>query len=201
MFIFVWENQQCPDSSIPVEKWKSGRSAAMSLAILSLGVAGLVAVVSGHGAVTHPKPRQAIDGTIAPWNGTVPVGIPVHSDRLVQVSTRTSSLAMHARGHIINLSTRGSSACLTHCVPLLFGDFEREKNTAGGEVATGLPCLHQSLITKHNSTNATTQCMMLRLGSRHILLATDSSSCQHDTLAAVPCAVPPVVRAAVVRFG
>ena len=76
---------------ILVSQWKSGRSAAMSLAMLSVGVAGLVAVVSGHGAVTHPKPRQAIDGTIAPWNGTVPVGFPVHPYRLVHVSTRTSA--------------------------------------------------------------------------------------------------------------
>ena len=27
---------------------------------------------AAHAAVTHPKPRQAIDGTVAPWNGTVP---------------------------------------------------------------------------------------------------------------------------------
>lgn len=25
-----------------------------------------------HGAVTHPKPRQAIDSSLAPWNGSVP---------------------------------------------------------------------------------------------------------------------------------
>lgn len=38
--------------------------------------ATLLVTVSGHGAVTHPKPRQAIDGRIAPWNGTVPDPIP-----------------------------------------------------------------------------------------------------------------------------
>lgn len=36
----------------------------------------VVALVAGHAAVTHPKPRQAIDGTIPPWNGPVPDPIP-----------------------------------------------------------------------------------------------------------------------------
>ena len=33
----------------------------------SLVLAGLVSTASGHGAVTHPRPRQAIDGAISPW--------------------------------------------------------------------------------------------------------------------------------------
>ena len=41
-----------------------------------LALAGLVATARGHAAVTHPKPRQAIDGVVAPWNGTVPDPIP-----------------------------------------------------------------------------------------------------------------------------
>ena len=28
---------------------------------------GLVASVAGHGAVTFPKPRNSVDGTLAPW--------------------------------------------------------------------------------------------------------------------------------------
>ena len=32
----------------------------------------LESALAGHGAVTQPKPRQAIDGSIAPWNGSVP---------------------------------------------------------------------------------------------------------------------------------
>lgn len=32
----------------------------------------LFSVAFGHGQVTHPKPRQAVDGQLAPWNGTVP---------------------------------------------------------------------------------------------------------------------------------
>eukprot|EP00729_Bicosta_minor_P018606 gene18606-15200_t len=31
-----------------------------------------IGLTTGHGAVTIPKPRQAIDGSIHPWNGTVP---------------------------------------------------------------------------------------------------------------------------------
>ena len=51
---------------------------------LTLGAVGATAAftlfavefVDGHGAVSHPKPRNAIDGTIAPWNGTVPEPMP-----------------------------------------------------------------------------------------------------------------------------
>ena len=39
-------------------------------------LSGLVATAAGHAAATHPKPRQAIDGSIHPWNGTVPDPIP-----------------------------------------------------------------------------------------------------------------------------
>ena len=38
--------------------------------LLLLG--GMAAYASGHGAVTHPRPRNAIDGRVAPWNATVP---------------------------------------------------------------------------------------------------------------------------------
>jgi len=30
------------------------------------------AVVVGHGAVSHPAPRQSVDGALAPWSGAVP---------------------------------------------------------------------------------------------------------------------------------
>lgn len=32
----------------------------------------LVTAADGHGAVTHPPPRNAIDGGVHPWNGTIP---------------------------------------------------------------------------------------------------------------------------------
>ena len=38
-------------------------------AMMSLG---LVGGADAHGAVTHPKPRQAVDSSLAPWNGSVP---------------------------------------------------------------------------------------------------------------------------------
>ena len=37
-----------------------------------LAFAALVALASGHGAVTIPPPRQAIDADVAPWSGSVP---------------------------------------------------------------------------------------------------------------------------------
>ena len=39
-------------------------------------VLGSAAMVSSHGAVTIPPPRQAVDGKNAPWNGDVPDNIP-----------------------------------------------------------------------------------------------------------------------------
>mmetsp|Transcript_20430 Transcript_20430/g.53178 ORF Transcript_20430/g.53178 Transcript_20430/m.53178 type:complete len:419 (-) Transcript_20430:197-1453(-) len=35
-------------------------------------VVATAASVLGHGSMTIPRPRNAIDGTVAPWNGTVP---------------------------------------------------------------------------------------------------------------------------------
>ena len=35
-----------------------------------------VAIAAGHGAVVIPPPRQAIDRSLAPWNGTVPLHHP-----------------------------------------------------------------------------------------------------------------------------
>jgi len=36
----------------------------------------LLAHVSAHGSVSFPPPRQGIDGSVAPWNSTVPEAIP-----------------------------------------------------------------------------------------------------------------------------
>jgi hypothetical protein len=45
--------------------------------MLWLSVASVLATTAfGHGAVTLPKPRQAIDHTLPPWNGPVPDPIP-----------------------------------------------------------------------------------------------------------------------------
>jgi hypothetical protein len=43
-------------------------------ALPALGVlaATMVHTADAHGAVTHPKPRQSIDSSLAPWNGSVP---------------------------------------------------------------------------------------------------------------------------------
>eukprot|EP01051_Picozoa_sp_SAG22_P010750 SAG22_NODE_985_length_6158_cov_3.370193_2_plen_44_part_00 len=38
----------------------------------AMTLSALAGAAAGHGAVTHPKPRQAIDGALHPWNGSVP---------------------------------------------------------------------------------------------------------------------------------
>jgi hypothetical protein len=46
------------------------------MALRVLLTSACAATAAAHAAVTHPKPRQAIDGAIAPWNGSVPDPIP-----------------------------------------------------------------------------------------------------------------------------
>jgi len=39
-------------------------------------LAALVAGAHGHGALSTPRPRNSIDGSVAPWNGSVPDKVP-----------------------------------------------------------------------------------------------------------------------------
>ena len=41
----------------------------MQSAVMVLGAT--ITLVSGHGSMTIPKPRNTVDGNTAPWNGTV----------------------------------------------------------------------------------------------------------------------------------
>ena len=66
--------------------------------LTSLVVAVLIAMVYGHGAVTHPKPRQAIDGTLAPWNGSVPDPIPFDTPNWCAAPDRNSKDPRHLAG-------------------------------------------------------------------------------------------------------
>ena len=43
-----------------------------TMPLRTLTLAALAATANAHGAVTHPKPRQAVDGSLSPWNGSVP---------------------------------------------------------------------------------------------------------------------------------
>lgn len=47
-----------------------------ALVTAAAAAAVLFATADAHGAVTIPRPREAIDGDIAPWNGQVPWPIP-----------------------------------------------------------------------------------------------------------------------------
>ena len=42
----------------------------------SLAAAALATVATGHGAMTQPRSRNAVDGNVAPWNGSVPSSVP-----------------------------------------------------------------------------------------------------------------------------
>ena len=43
---------------------------------LALALVCLAVFADGHGAVTQPPSRNAIDGKVHPWNGTVPDSVP-----------------------------------------------------------------------------------------------------------------------------
>ena len=43
----------------------------------SVTLLGLPALVAGHAAMVIPRPRNAIEGTVFPWNGAVPEFEPV----------------------------------------------------------------------------------------------------------------------------
>ena len=43
---------------------------------LLIFLATFVAGADAHGAMTQPKSRNAIDGQVAPWNGSVPESVP-----------------------------------------------------------------------------------------------------------------------------
>ena len=53
----------------------SSRAAASGFCLLLI-LSSALQPGAGHGAVTIPPPRQAVDGSLAPWNGKVPWPIP-----------------------------------------------------------------------------------------------------------------------------
>jgi len=40
----------------------------------------LAPIAAGHGAVSHPRPRNGVDGTLAPWNASVLPKFPLPFD-------------------------------------------------------------------------------------------------------------------------
>eukprot|EP01046_Picozoa_sp_COSAG06_P018665 COSAG06_NODE_1307_length_9916_cov_99.462361_5_plen_135_part_00 len=51
-------------------------TAIMRSCVAAAAVALLPALSDGHGAMTQPKSRNAVDGTVAPWNSSVPESVP-----------------------------------------------------------------------------------------------------------------------------
>ena len=58
----------------------------------------LLPLAASHGAVSQPKPRQAIDGTLAPWNGSVPDPIPFDTPNWCARPTNSSGDPRHLSG-------------------------------------------------------------------------------------------------------
>ena len=70
---------------------------ALIIAALALGLSAQQA--DAHGAVTIPKPREAIDGDTAPWNGKVPWPIPFGA------SSPSSGLRAHQLTELVRAQT------------------------------------------------------------------------------------------------
>ena len=79
---------------------------------------GYIAIASGHGAVVIPPPRQAIDRSLAPWNGTVPVPRP-------NVESKTGWCPVPASdGHVSGQNGQAcfwfSNGCAVGCPKVIF---------------------------------------------------------------------------------
>eukprot|EP01046_Picozoa_sp_COSAG06_P028190 COSAG06_NODE_2527_length_6720_cov_2.669687_5_plen_183_part_00 len=77
----------------------------------SLVLAGLVSTASGHGAVTHPRPRQAIDGAISPWCATCAPKQCVPPRRSHCIDAYTSGCAGRTPFRILSRSRTRTGAC------------------------------------------------------------------------------------------
>ena len=55
---------------------RTGPSASPVMLLRTAVAASLFEAARGHGAMTQPRSRNAIDGNVAPWNGSVPSHVP-----------------------------------------------------------------------------------------------------------------------------
>ena len=56
-----------PKSRSIIPRWHHKTKTKTAMLVRAVLLADLVGTALGHGAVTHPKPRQAIDGALLPW--------------------------------------------------------------------------------------------------------------------------------------
>jgi len=64
----------CSTSNSPTGMHSSPSRVRLLSALLTMSM--LPRGTYGHGAVTFPRPRNAIDGVLAPWNETLPTPLP-----------------------------------------------------------------------------------------------------------------------------
>lgn len=107
-------------------------------------VACVVAQVAGHAAVTHPRPRQAIDGALAPWNGTVPNPIPFTTPNWCAFPDPS---APQAPGDTRGLSGSNGQACFWFSNGVDIGC-----DQADGVTGQKLPCCTEKFLYKGNGT-------------------------------------------------
>jgi hypothetical protein len=100
----------------------------------------LAATVAGHGAVTIPKPRQAIDGTIAPWNGSVPDPVPFTAPNWCAIPSAASTDPRHLAGTNGQACFWFNNGCDIGC------------DKCDGDTGQKIPCCNTKFLFKGNGT-------------------------------------------------
>lgn len=99
-----------------------------------------VATAASHGAVTHPKPRNAIDGTLAPWNGTVPNPVPFTTPNWCAHESASSKDPRHLSGSNGEACFWFSNGCDIGC------------DKCDGDTGQKIPCCNTKFLYKGNGT-------------------------------------------------
>lgn len=99
-----------------------------------------LATVAGHGAVTHPKPRQAIDGVLAPWNGSVPNPVPFTTPNWCAHESADTKDPRHLIGSNGEACFWFSNGCDIGC------------DKCDGNTGQKIPCCNTKFLYKGNGT-------------------------------------------------
>jgi len=90
--------------------------------------------------VTHPKPREAIDGSIAPWNGSVPNPVPFTTPNWCASPTAASKDPRHLGGSNGQACFWFSNGCDIGC------------DTCDGATGQKIPCCNTKFLYTGNGT-------------------------------------------------
>lgn len=112
----------------------------MQLIFCSVALLNLITQVSSHGAVTQPKPRQAIDGALAPWNGPVPDPVPFTTPNWCAIPSANSTDLRKLSGENGQACFWFSNGCDIGC------------DKCDGDTGQKIPCCNEKFLYVGNGT-------------------------------------------------